>query len=967
MKRAIFTLLTFCSLIIAAKSQDHIINLSGVAFSPNNLTINVGETVQWNNMSGTHNVNGSVATFPSNPEGFSSGNAANAPWSFSHTFNVPGVYQYRCDPHFSLGMTGVITVNGAATGDVVITEINYNNPGTDNLEFIELYNNGTTAVDLQGWTFSTAINYTFPSYPLNPGDYVVIANNATEFENAFGFQPLGWDPAGSNVLNNIGENIVLSDAMGNLVDSVHYLNGAPWPASANGGGPSIVLCDVNSDNSDPANWDAAITPTGIVINNIEILANPGEASGCINGPLVSFQFSGFNVLENAGSVFVDVMLTNGNANATSVTIDAAAASTATNPDDYSTSLPITLTFPAGVASDTQTVTISLVDDGVIEPDETLTLELSNPTNGATIVSGTFNLNISDNDTPLSGALLISGVFDAQPGAAGAKGIELKALQDIPDLSIYGMGSASNGGGTDGEEITLPAESLSEGECVYVAADSALFVAYFGISPIATGTGASINGDDAIELFENGIVIDVFGDISYPSGTGATLPWNYLDGWAYRKDGTGPDGVLFDINHWTVMANALNGGTTNDTAPTPFPVCDYSPIPPMTAELVDDAFAIAFNTTSNLNILANDIIPGAINTLTVINGPIHGTATVNGVTGITYTPDNGYCGADAFTYEVCDAGGCDQAVVTLTIECPITYPAYDIATVTTQSGGVLDSLNVTCELQGTVYGIDLQGVNAAGNPLPAVQFYIHDGTGGIAVFGSESFGYDVQEGDNVIVRGKIASFNCLSEIAELDTIIFVSANNPLNPPAITTFLNESFEAELVQFTNMELIDPTAWNPVGVGFTVFIRNYLNPNADSIAMRIDNDCELFNMPAPNGPFHAIGIGSQNVSGGGGGCVTGYQFLPRYAADIILLNGTQESLLEGKISFYPNPVADQLTLKTDIIIDDVIVANALGQEILQVKKPGNSIDVSQLKAGLYLITFKAEAGMMTSKFVKE
>ena len=207
MKRTIFTLLTFCATLATLAAQDHIISLSGIAFTPNNLTINMGETVQWNNMGGTHNVNGSVATFSNNPEGFFSGNAAAAPWSFSHTFNVPGVYQYRCDPHFSLGMTGVITVNAAATGDVVITEINYNNPGTDDYEFIELYNKSASAVQLEGWTISSAINYSFPAYSLNPGEYVVVANDATAFAAAFGFMPLGWEPRAREVSHHSGPDI----------------------------------------------------------------------------------------------------------------------------------------------------------------------------------------------------------------------------------------------------------------------------------------------------------------------------------------------------------------------------------------------------------------------------------------------------------------------------------------------------------------------------------------------------------------------------------------------------------------------------------------------------------------------------------------------------------------------------------------------------------------------------------------
>jgi plastocyanin len=972
MKKALHTLFSLCVLLTMAQAQTHTITLNGIAFSPNNLTINVGETVQWSNMGGTHNVNGSLTAYPTNPAGFGNGAAAAAPWSFSHTFTVPGVYQYRCDPHASLGMTGVITVNGTATGDVIITEINYNNPGSgvDSFEFIELYNKGPLAVNLLGWQFVSGVNYTFPSYDLNPGDYVVVAYDAVKFNQAFGFTPLAWNPASFNGLNNTSENIILVDADSVFIDSVRYADNTPWPSAADGQGPSLVLCDFDADNGNAANWAAAVTGTGYSTGGIEILANPGAASGCASGPVVGFAFPSADVPESAGDVFVSVAINGGNANPTVVTVSLNPASTATAGSDFTATFPITLTFAGGVAAETQTITIPLVNDTDIEPMEMLMLDITNATNGATIGSASFSLNITDDDTPISNSLVITGVFDAQPGATGAKGVELKALQNIADLSIYGLGSASNGGGTDGVEITLPAGALAEGDCIYVAADSALFFAYFGFNPIADGNGVSINGDDAIELFENAQVIDVFGDISYPSGS--TLAWNYLDGWAYRKDGTGPDGSFFNINNWTVAAGALIGGTDNTTAPIPFPVCDYSPIPPMTAELSDDDFVLLLGAgATNLDVLGNDLLPSAVTTLTIISGPAHGTATPNGVTDIVYTPTPGFCGDDSFVYQVCDLGGCDQATVSITIECPATYPLYDIADVTTVTGGAPDSLGVTCELRGIVYGIDYQGVTLQGDPIPSLQFYLNDGTGGsISVFGTEAFGYVVNEGDEVSVRGEIVNFNCLSQISDLDTIIFHSANNPLLPPAFTTFLNESFESELVKFTNMQVVDPTDWapqTPTATGFNVEIKSIVNPNAASIIMRIDNDCEWFNMSAPTVPFHATGLGGQFVGGGGGGCVDGYQFLPRYVSDIELLNATNESILEGKISFYPNPVGDELYLKSEIIIEDLVISNALGQQVSRVQNPSNSISVAQLQAGIYLITFQAEGAVWTSKFVKD
>ena len=46
------------------------------------------------------------------------------------------------------------------TGDLVITEINYNDPGQwDNLDFLEVYNNGSSIIPLGGLNFDTGINF----------------------------------------------------------------------------------------------------------------------------------------------------------------------------------------------------------------------------------------------------------------------------------------------------------------------------------------------------------------------------------------------------------------------------------------------------------------------------------------------------------------------------------------------------------------------------------------------------------------------------------------------------------------------------------------------------------------------------------------------------------------------------------------------------------------------------------------
>lgn len=93
----------------------HIVEVSNNKYSPKELQVTVGDTVEWKNIQGYHNVNGKISTFPDNPESF--GNGLGSGWTYKFVFNVPGKYDYQCDPHVGFGMVGKIEVKDAGGGD----------------------------------------------------------------------------------------------------------------------------------------------------------------------------------------------------------------------------------------------------------------------------------------------------------------------------------------------------------------------------------------------------------------------------------------------------------------------------------------------------------------------------------------------------------------------------------------------------------------------------------------------------------------------------------------------------------------------------------------------------------------------------------------------------------------------------------------------------------------------------------
>ena len=87
--------------------------------------------------------------------------------------------------------------------------------------------------------------------------------------------------------------------------------------------------------------------------------------------------------------------------------------------------------------------------------------------------------------------------------------------------------------------------------------------------------------------------------------------------------------------------------------------------------VDDAGTGAATQLVRLDLLPNDTLRGALDTIYLVDPPAFGTATVDHAGWAVYTPDPAYCDAaqpDAFTYAICTAAGCDTATVRITIHC-----------------------------------------------------------------------------------------------------------------------------------------------------------------------------------------------------------------------------------------------------------------------------------------------------------
>ena len=110
------------------------------------------------------------------------------------------------------------------------------------------------------------------------------------------------------------------------------------------------------------------------------------------------------------------------------------------------------------------------------------------------------------------------------------------------------------------------------------------------------------------------------------------------------------------------------------------VCDTTyafitvPLPQIILIAIDDFDSTTVNTPVIINVLPNDIQPGGatVSVLPVSQGgvgPINGIVTLNNNGTFTYTPNNGFCGVDSFSYVLCLGTLCDTAIVTINVKCP----------------------------------------------------------------------------------------------------------------------------------------------------------------------------------------------------------------------------------------------------------------------------------------------------------
>lgn len=625
-----------------------------------------------------------------------------------------------------------------------------------------------------------------------------------------------------------------------------------------------------------------------------------------NDTLVSFNSTSATIFDDAGNYNIAVTV-NPAFTGANKTVDVVLTSgNAAVVNGFSSQ---TLTFTAGGAL-SQNVALTVVT-GIISGPETFTFQLQNPSTGLLLGTNTqFELTISEPVVlPLYTISTVRGVnTDGAPDSVGV-------LCQV-EGTVLGVNF-----GTD-QQLSFFINDGTAGMGVFIPATANTF----GYT-VQEGDSIRISGRVAVfrglAQMDNVTAITVLGTGTVPTPTVVT------------SLGEATEGELVTLENVTILSQS-DWGTT-----------------------FAGGYDVDVVTTSNDTLLIRidgdtelfgTALPGCVLDITGIGTQFSTMTTAPFTNGYRLQPR---FNSDITVLEACVAP---------------TIPTYSIATIRgNNTNGIPDSLNVTCRVRGTVYGINLR-VDGG------MEFTIHDNTAGIGVYvpaSANTFGYTVAEGDSVEIVGDVRHFNGLGQMGFLESIT-VLGQGTLREPRVVTVLDESTESDLVKLVNVTKAASSNWPSATANANIT----LNSPSGTFTARILSVTNIVNdIPAPIGAFNLIGIGSQFDNSNP--YTDGYQLIPRRAQDFEAYDpGTAINSLElGEFVAYPNPADQTVTLsfensKNEAMLIDIFDATGKHTKAiatsLVASKNNVELNLNGLVAGYYFIRLQTTDGVYNTKILK-
>ncbi len=188
-------LLIFFVMINYSFSQTlHTVSLVGMTFSPDEVTIIVGDTVKWTNNGGLHNV-------MADDNSFTSGAPSTSIWTFLNVFNSIGSFMYYCSEHGApngIGMSGKVNVESSTDVNDEVSKMDY----VLNQNYPNPYNPSTTIqysipqneyVNLKIYNVTGSLEKVLISENQPAGNYIIEFNASELASGVYFYQLIAGD------------------------------------------------------------------------------------------------------------------------------------------------------------------------------------------------------------------------------------------------------------------------------------------------------------------------------------------------------------------------------------------------------------------------------------------------------------------------------------------------------------------------------------------------------------------------------------------------------------------------------------------------------------------------------------------------------------------------------------------------------------------------------------------------------
>ena len=517
--------------------------------------------------------------------------------------------------------------------------------------------------------------------------------------------------------------------------------------------------DANYNGADSFTYTASDGTATSPVSTVTITIDPvNDAPVAVNDSFSTNEDTVLtgNVLSNDSDTDGDTLtatLVNGPTNGT-LTLNADGSFTYTPDADFNGADSFTYTATDGTAtSDTATVSITVnpVNDAPVAVDDSFS------TDEDSILTGTVLSNDTDTESDTLTATLVDGPTNGTL-TLNADG----TFTYTPD---------SNYNGADSFTYTV-----TDGTATSNTATVTITVNAVNDAPVAEDDSFTFDEDNSLSASVLSNDSDIDGDTLTTTlvdgPTNGTLTLNADGTFTYTPDAdyNGTDSFTYTVSDGTSTSSVAAVSITVD------PIND-API------ANNDSYSIGEDSTLTGNVLTNDTDADADTlTATLVDGPTHGTLTLNADGSFTYTPTADYTGIDSFSYRTSDGSETSNtALVTIAVtainDAPVAGDdSFSTNEDTQVSGNVLsndtdadgDTLTATL-VSGPTHGTLTLNTDGTFTYTPTTNYN-----------GTDSFTYAAGDGsvtDNALVTISITSVN--------DTPVAAGDNLSINEDSILT--------------------------------------------------------------------------------------------------------------------------------------------------------------------------------------